>query len=101
MALSLDEFRTSLQDPGARPGLGLPLTDAEAQQVAADAQATLSWYEYWLAVTAQAAPLGTHDLVHAAAFAAAPRPMAALRLPRDRMSRQASGRRRRAGSGSG
>ncbi|KKX97797.1 hypothetical protein AAY78_11480 [Microbacterium sp. Ag1] len=72
MALSLDEFRTSLQDPGARPGLGLPLTDAEAQQVAADAQATLSWYEYWLAVTAQAAPLGTHDLMHAAAFAAAP-----------------------------
>ncbi|MFE7196109.1 hypothetical protein [Microbacterium oxydans] len=77
MALSLDEFRTSLRDPGSRPGLGLPLTDAEAQQVAADAQATLSWYEYWLAVTAQnrtaqTPPLGTHDVVHAATFAAAP-----------------------------
>ena len=93
MALSLDEFRTSLKDPGSRQGLGLALTDAEAQLVAADPQATRSWYDYWLAVTAQAAPqharqegeafaaappavqappLGGHDFAYTAAFAAAP-----------------------------
>ncbi|WP_156149215.1 hypothetical protein [Microbacterium oxydans] len=94
MALSLDEFRSSLQDPGSRQGLGLALTDAQAQQVAADPEASRSWYEYWLAVTAQAAPqpaphqeggafaaappaaqtppLGGHDFAHTAAFAAAP-----------------------------
>ncbi|MFK0241360.1 hypothetical protein ACIQTX_10890 [Microbacterium sp. NPDC090281] len=90
MALSFEEFRSSLLDAGSRQGLGIQLTDAEAQQVAADQQATQSWYEYWLAVTAQPAPptgvfpapdtfataetvpLGGHDFAQTAAFASAP-----------------------------
>ncbi|MGH3689617.1 MAG: hypothetical protein ACRDT7_05625 [Microbacterium sp.] len=90
MALSFEEFRSSLLDAGSRQGLGIQLTDVEAQQVAADPQASQSWYEYWLATTAQPAPpvealpplgssptsetlpLGGHDFAQTAAFAAAP-----------------------------
>ncbi|WP_337003285.1 MULTISPECIES: hypothetical protein [unclassified Microbacterium] len=78
MALSFEEFRSSLVNAAARQGLGIQLTDVEAQQVAADPQASQSWYEYWLAISRQApepeappataAPLGGHDFAHASAF---------------------------------
>lgn len=90
MALSLEEFRSALLDAGSRQGLGIHLTDVEAQQVAADPHATRSWYDYWLAAAVHAAPpadavpapgidptattplLGGHDLAQTAAFASAP-----------------------------
>ncbi|MFF1541360.1 hypothetical protein ACFVWL_14865 [Microbacterium sp. NPDC058269] len=89
MALSLEEFRSSLRDSGSRQALGLPLTDADAQLVAADPQAAQSWYEYWQSMNPQMAPaapalpatasspaetvpLGGHDFAQTAAFAAAP-----------------------------
>ena len=88
MALSLEEFRSSLLNADTRQGLGIQLTDVEAQQVAADPQATQSWYDYWLAIsrpvpmpaaepaaataTAATVPLGGHDFAHAGAYSSAP-----------------------------
>ena len=84
MGLSLEEFRSSLLNAGTRQGLGIQLTDAEAQQVAADPQAAESWYGYWLTIsqqpptpeaataTAETAPLGGHDFAHVGAFSSAP-----------------------------
>ncbi|MFK3679336.1 hypothetical protein ACI2IP_16560 [Microbacterium sp. NPDC090218] len=82
MVLSFEEFRSSLLSADARQGLGIQLSDVEAQQVHADPQASQSWYDYWLAVSQQAAPpaapeaemqvLGGHDFAHAAPFASAP-----------------------------
>lgn len=85
MPLSFEEFRSSLMHAQTRESWGLALTDAEAQQVAADEQASRSWYDYWLATHAPAAPStsaglpGGHELPVAAApgFAAAPPPAAA------------------------
>lgn len=89
MALSFEEFRSSLPDAVSRQGLGIQLTDAQAQQVAADPQASRSWYEYWLSAnpqtapavdtsstpdaspTAETIPLGGHDFARAATFASA------------------------------
>ncbi len=86
MALSFEEFRSSLLSTEARRGMGIELTDAEAQQVFADPQATRSWYDYWITISRQAAPLtaeaaaaatmplGGHDLPQ---FGALPVPTAA------------------------
>ncbi|WP_435744405.1 hypothetical protein [Microbacterium sp. PMB16] len=70
MALSYEDFRTSLLSAEGRGHLGIPLTDAEAAQVHADAASSQSWYSYWLTTPAAAqtdapaAPLGDHDLTH-------------------------------------
>lgn len=82
MPVSFEDFRSALPHAPARDAWGLVLTDAEAQQVAADEQASRAWYDYFLATTAPAptapaaAPLGGHELPVAAApgFAAAPPP---------------------------
>ncbi|WP_315105263.1 hypothetical protein [uncultured Microbacterium sp.] len=83
MPVSFEDFRSTLPHAPARDAWGLVLTDAEAQQVAADEQASRAWYDYFLATTATAptapaaaAPLGGHELPVAAApgFAAAPPP---------------------------
>lgn len=82
MPVSFEDFRSALLHAPTREAWGLVLTDAEAQQVAADEQASRAWYDYWLATTAPATPapaaagLGGHELPIAAApgFAAAPPP---------------------------
>lgn len=48
MTMSLEEFRAALVRADLRGALGLQLTDIEAQQVAADAASTQSWYAYWV-----------------------------------------------------
>lgn len=86
MPLSFEEFRSSLLHAQSRESWGLALTDAEAQQVAADEQASRSWYDYWLATNAAAAPAaavtatappGGHELPVAAASEPAPQAFAA------------------------
>ncbi|MFJ3471921.1 hypothetical protein ACIPJ1_03220 [Microbacterium maritypicum] len=90
MALSLEEFRSALVDAGSRQGLGIRLSDTEAQQVAADPHAAQSWYAYWQSMNpqtepaapafpapettpaAETVPLGGHDFAQTAAFASAP-----------------------------
>ena len=89
MVLSFEDFRSSLLNAGSRQALGIQLTDVEAQQVAADAHASQSWYSYWLTLSQQApapapapaaaaaqtetpAPLGGHDFAHAGALSSAP-----------------------------
>jgi len=82
MALSFEDFRSSLLNAESRQSLGIHLTDVEAQQVHADPQASLTWYEYWLtiapaagetpAAAAETIPLGGHDFAHTAAFASPP-----------------------------
>jgi hypothetical protein len=59
MGLSLDEFRSYLLDAQARQSLGIQLSDAEAQQVVADPQASQSWYSYWQSTAQPAAPAET------------------------------------------
>ena len=54
MALSFEDFRSTLLHTESRQGLGIQLSDAEAQQVHADPQASRAWYDYWLAVSGQA-----------------------------------------------
>jgi hypothetical protein len=80
MALSFEEFRTSLLNAEGRQALGIHLTDAEAHQVYADPQATQSWFDYWQSTNQPPAPtaaptappaaetvaLGGHDLPQAA-----------------------------------
>ncbi|WP_149085163.1 MULTISPECIES: hypothetical protein [Microbacterium] len=89
MPLSFEEFRSSLLHAPTRESWGLVLTDTEAQQVAADEQASRSWYDYWLATSAPAvpsptAPLGGHELPIAAApafatgLAPAPAPLSGV-----------------------
>lgn len=56
MGLSLDEFRSYLLNAQARQSLGIQLSDAEAQQVVADPQASQSWYGYWQSISQPAAP---------------------------------------------
>lgn len=80
MALSFEEFRTSLLNAEGRQALGIQLTDAEAHQVYADPQATQSWFVYWQSTNQPPAPtappsaetvaLGGHDLPQAADHAA-------------------------------
>jgi len=82
MALSFEEFRTALSHPEGRAFLGLPLTDAEAQQVHSDPASAQGWYTYWLTTPAAqpppasphdpapVAPLGDHDLTRLAPSAA-------------------------------
>lgn len=96
MALSFDDFRSTLLHAPSRQGLGIQLSDVEAQQVYADPQASRAWYDYWLAVSGQAVPpagavadpveatgdpvaptaeippLGGHDFAQAGSLAAAP-----------------------------
>lgn len=98
MALSFEDFRSSLLHADSRQGRGLQLSDAEAQQVHADPQASRAWYDYWLAVSGQAElpagagndpfdvtasaaqaaptveipPLGGHDFAQAGALPSAP-----------------------------
>lgn len=93
MPLSFEEFRSSLSNAGSRQGLGIQLSDAEAEQVAADPQASHAWYDYWIAMSQQAAPpvaaedpapvaasapasaplpLGGHDFAATGAFGSAP-----------------------------
>ncbi|MDN3444433.1 hypothetical protein [Microbacterium sp. APC 3901] len=48
MAMSFEEFRSSLISADLRAGLGVQLTDLEAQQVADDPASAQSWYAYWL-----------------------------------------------------
>lgn len=79
MALSFEEFRSSLLSSEARRELGIQLTDDEAQRVHADDRSSRSWYDYWItisgqgtppaATTAATVPLGGHDLPTAAAAA--------------------------------
>ncbi|MFF7292326.1 hypothetical protein ACFY9N_07290 [Microbacterium sp. NPDC008134] len=85
MGLSLDEFRSYLLNPQARQSLGIQLSDAEAQQVVADPQASQSWYGYWQSISQPAppapapAPSPTPDGyigAPAGGFAAAPPPAA-------------------------
>ncbi|MFJ6531558.1 hypothetical protein [Microbacterium sp. NPDC091662] len=101
MALSLEEFRSALLDAGSRQGLGIQLSDAEAQQVAADPHAAQSWYAYWQSMNPQTAPvaptfpapdaspsaatppLGGHDFAQTAAFASAPPAYAGAPTPVD------------------
>lgn len=59
MALSFEEFRTSLLNAEGRQALGIQLTDAEAHQVYADPQATQSWFQYWQSTNQPAAPTGS------------------------------------------
>lgn len=56
MGLSLDEFRSYLLNAQARQSLGIQLSDAEAQQVVADPQASQSWYGYWQSISQPAPP---------------------------------------------
>lgn len=91
MGLSLDEFRSHLLDMQARQSLGIQLSDAEAQQVVADPQASQSWYAYWQTISQAPAPAPaapapepaapTHPApahpAPTAAFAAAPPPATA------------------------
>jgi hypothetical protein len=50
MTMSLEQFRSALARPDLRGGLALPLSDVEADQVAADPASTQSWYGYWLSL---------------------------------------------------
>lgn len=70
MAMSLDEFRSALTHPGASSGLGLTLTDLEAQQVAADPASAQAWYSYWLST--QPAPPAAAAPTYPAPASAAP-----------------------------
>jgi len=64
MGLSLDEFRSALLNPEIRQSLGIQLTDAEAQQVVADPQASQNWFAYWQSLAQPSAP--AQDAVPAA-----------------------------------
>lgn len=54
--MSFEEFRASLSRPDLRAGLGLQLSDAEAELVAADPASAQGWYSYWLSVNAAQVP---------------------------------------------
>jgi hypothetical protein len=56
MALSFEEFRSSLLHAESRQELGIQLSDADAQQVHADPQASRTWYDYWVTISQQATP---------------------------------------------
>ena len=56
MAMSFEEFRTSLTSADLRAGLGVQLTDLEAQQVADDPASAQSWYAYWLSTQPTSPP---------------------------------------------
>lgn len=97
MALSFEDFRSSLLNAESRQSLGIHLTDVEAQQVHADPQASQTWYQYWLtiapaapeppiaaaapAAAAETIPLGGHDFAQTAAFAASPGSAAPFSAP--------------------
>ncbi|MGN7976606.1 hypothetical protein ACTJJ4_03460 [Microbacterium sp. 22195] len=52
MTLSIDQFRSALLDSRQRAGLGIALTDADAQLVVADPMSSQAWYGYWISIGA-------------------------------------------------
>ncbi len=71
MAMSFEEFRTSLISADLRAALGVQLTDLEAQQVADDPASAQSWYAYWLSTQPATPPPPAYD-GPPPAYAAAP-----------------------------
>ncbi|MFJ4224906.1 hypothetical protein [Microbacterium sp. NPDC089695] len=78
MTMSLEQFQSALARPDLRAGLSLPLSDIEAEQVAADPASTRSWYDYWLslqpATPPVAPPFDAEPPTGPAGFSAAPPP---------------------------
>lgn len=54
--MSLEQFRSALARPDLRGGLALPLSDVDADLVAADPASAQSWYDYWLSLQSTPAP---------------------------------------------
>lgn len=52
MTLSIDQFRAALLDSHQRAGLGIALTDTDAQLVVADPVSSQTWYGYWISIGA-------------------------------------------------
>lgn len=84
MPASFEEFRSSLVNADSRRTMDIELTDAEAQRIHDDAQASRSWYDHWLTTTGGVSPaadsrtearaLGGHDFAPAGTFEYAPPP---------------------------
>lgn len=78
MTMSLEQFQSALARPDLRGGLALPLSDTEAELVAADPASVQSWYGYWLSLQPVAptpeAPVAPGPPTGPASFDAPPPP---------------------------
>lgn len=75
MAMSFEEFQSSLLNADQRAAMGIHLTDAEAHAVYAEAATAQSWYSYWLSTQPASAPPAEYVI------APAPYPGAAVDQP--------------------
>lgn len=76
MTMSLEQFQSALARPDLRGGLALPLSDTDADLVAADPASVRGWYEYWLSTqpVAPVAPAEPGPPTGPAVFDAPPPP---------------------------